>query len=130
MSDAKTSDAVRGLDHVSLLVGDAEAACRFYVEVLGLEVLPRPDLGFPGAWLSLGADQALHLLELPDPDPRDGRPEHGGRDRHFALRVAATAPFAARLAERGIAFTRSRSGRDALFFRDPDGNAVELLGVG
>jgi len=121
---------VRGLDHVSLLVSDADRACRFYAEVLGLAVLPRPDLGFPGAWLSLGDGQALHLLELPDPDPRDGRPEHGGRDRHFALRVRATAPFAERLADAGIAFTRSRSGRDALFFRDPDGNAVELLGAG
>lgn len=134
MSKAETSDTenrceARGLDHVSLLVGDAEAARRFYAEVLGLVELPRPNLGFPGAWLSLGAGQALHLLELPDPDPREGRPEHGGRDRHFALRVAATAPFAERLAEQGIFFTRSRSGRDALFFRDPDGNAVELLGL-
>ena len=130
MNDANRPNDVRGIDHVSLLVDDAESACRFYAEVLGLAVLPRPDLGFPGAWLSLGAGQALHLLELPGPDSRAGRPEHGGRDRHFALRVGATAPFAARLAERGIAFTRSRSGRDALFFRDPDGNAVELLGVG
>ncbi|KTG16566.1 MULTISPECIES: VOC family protein [unclassified Guyparkeria] len=130
MSDANNRRDVCGIDHVSLLVGDADAACRFYAEVLGLAVLPRPDLGFPGAWLSLGGGQALHLLELPDPDPRDGRPQHGGRDRHFALRVTATAPFAERLAEAGIAFTRSRSGRDALFFRDPDGNAVELLGAG
>jgi len=128
-NDAPGEDAPRGLDHVSLLVGDVEVTRRFYVEVLGLAELPRPDLGFPGAWLSLGAGQALHLLELPDPDPRSGRPEHGGRDRHFALRVGATAPFAERLAERGIAFTRSRSGRDALFFRDPDGNAIELLGA-
>lgn len=129
-SHAENAGDVRGLDHVSLLVSDADRASRFYVEVLGLAALPRPDLGFPGAWLSLGGGQALHLLELPDPDPRDRRPEHGGRDRHFALRVGATASFAERLAEAGIAFTRSRSGRDALFFRDPDGNAVELLGVG
>jgi glyoxylase I family protein len=27
----------------------------------------------------------------------------------------------------GIAYTRSRSGRHALFFRDPDGNALELI---
>ena len=130
VNDSTTLGDVRGIDHVSLLVRDAEAACRFYAEVLGLAVLPRPDLGFPGAWLSLGAGQALHLLELPNPDPSEGRPAHGGRDRHFALRVGATAPFAERLAEADIAFTRSRSGRDALFFRDPDGNAVELLGTG
>ena len=129
MSDAESRGELRGLDHVSLLVGDADAARDFYARLLGLAVLPRPELGFPGAWLSLGAGQALHLLELPDPDPSEGRPGHGGRDRHFALRVSATAPFAARLAEEGIPFTRSRSGRDALFFRDPDGNAVELVGT-
>lgn len=130
MSDAENRCDVRGLDHVSLLVSDADEACRFYAEVLGLAILPRPDLGFPGAWLSLGGDQALHLLELPDPDPREGRPAHGGRDRHFALRVDATAPFAQRLEARGLPFTCSRSGRDALFFRDLDGNAIELVGTG
>jgi glyoxylase I family protein len=121
---------VHGVDHVSLLVSDARLARDFYVEVLGLVELARPDLGFPGAWLSLGAGQALHLLELTNPDPRAGRPEHGGRDRHVALRVHNTAPFAERLGGRDIPFTRSRSGRDALFFRDPDGNAVELVGNG
>ncbi|MCL7750653.1 VOC family protein [Guyparkeria hydrothermalis] len=125
-----TRPEVRGVDHVSLMVRDARQARDFYTEVLGLAALPRPDLGFPGAWLSLGGGQALHLLELPNPDPREGRPEHGGRDRHVALRVAETAPFAERLEARGMRFTRSRSGRDALFFRDLDGNAVELVGTG
>ncbi|MFO7808440.1 VOC family protein [Guyparkeria sp.] len=120
---------VYGVDHVSLLVSDARQAREFYAEVLGLAELPRPELGFPGAWLSLGGGQALHLLELPNPDGVDGRPEHGGRDRHVALRVETTAPFAERLEANGLAFTRSRSGRDALFFRDPDGNAVELVGM-
>ena len=124
------SNDVLGVDHVSLLVSDTARSERFYRKVLDLAPLPRPELGFPGAWLDLGGGQALHLLELPNPDPVDGRPVHGGRDRHFALRVTATAPFAARLEGEGIAFTRSKSGRDALFFRDPDGNAVELLGQG
>ena len=125
-----TPNDVLGVDHVSLLVSDTDRAERFYREVLDLAPLPRPDLGFPGAWLDLGGGQALHLLELPDPDPIEGRPAHGGRDRHFALRVLSTASFAKRLEAAGVSFTRSKSGRDALFFRDPDGNAVELLGEG
>lgn len=117
---------VLALHHVSLLVSDIDRARRFYEDVLALMPLDRPDLGFPGAWLALGEGQQLHLMELPDPDPKSGRPEHGGRDRHFALRVADLAPFIERLGQAGVAYTRSRSGRPSIFFRDLDGNAVEL----
>jgi glyoxylase I family protein len=68
----------------------------------------------------------LHLLELHDPGSPGVRPAHGGRDRHFALRVDALEPFVARLDACGVPFTRSRSGRASIFFRDPDGNALEL----
>lgn len=27
----------------------------------------------------------IHLMELPNPDPLEGRPQHGGRDRHFCV---------------------------------------------
>ena len=118
---------VTALDHVSLVVSDTARALRFYCEVLGLEPHPgRPELGFPGAWLRLG-DRQLHLLELPNPDPGEGRPPHGGRDRHTAVRVTDLAVFADRLERAGIPYTMSRSGRRALFCRDPDGNAWELI---
>jgi glyoxylase I family protein len=35
----------------------------------------------------------------------------------------------AALASAGISYTLSRSGRRALFCRDPDGNAIELVEV-
>ena len=46
----------------------------------------RPDdkLPYKGAWLWVGPEM-IHLMELPNPDPMDGRPEHGGRDRHVCL---------------------------------------------
>ena len=52
-----------------------------------MEVNPeRPDdkLPYKGAWLWVGGEM-IHLMELPNPDPMDGRPEHGGRDRHVCL---------------------------------------------
>ena len=116
-----------GVDHLSVLVADVAAALPFYQQVLGLVLIERPDLGFPGAWLRLSDGVDVHLLQLPNPDPVADRPVHGGRDRHIALRVAATAPFAERLTAMGWAFTRSKSGRDAIFFRDVDGNAWELV---
>lgn len=118
---------VQGLDHISIIVSDTQRAVDFYRGVLGLASVERPELGFPGAWLALGPDVTLHLLELANPDPRAGRPQHGGRDRHIALRVSALEPVVAELDRRAIPFTRSRSGRAAVFFRDPDGNGIEVL---
>jgi glyoxylase I family protein len=119
--------AITGLHHVSLIVSDTGRALDFYRGVLGLEVDPgRPDLGFPGAWLVLG-DRQLHLLEVPNPDPVAGRPIHGGRDRHTAVSVRELDPFVGRLERAGIGYTMSRSGRRALFCRDPDGNTWELI---
>ena len=116
-----------GLHHVSLVVSDSERSLAFYQHVLGLELDPsRPALAFPGVWLKLGALQ-LHLLELPNPDPVTGRPAHGGRDRHTAVSVADLDGFARRLKAAGVEFTMSKSGRRALFCRDPDGNAWELI---
>lgn len=115
------------LHHVSLLVADTRRALQFYHGILGLSLDgDRPDLGFPGAWLRIGGQQ-IHLLELPSPDPSSGRPEHGGRDRHVAFAVSDLARYQARLDAAGISCTHSRSGRRALFCRDPDGNACELI---
>jgi len=116
------------LHHVSLLVRDTERALAFYRDLLGLAVDDsRPDLGYPGAWLSAGPGLQVHLLELPNPDPLEGRPDHGGRDRHVAFSVSDLEALRARLDAHGIPYTRSRSGRAALFCRDPDGNACELI---
>ena len=122
-----TQPCVCRIDHASLIVQNTRQALQFYCDLLGLEVDPsRPDLGYPGAWLTVGEGQ-LHLLELPNLDPVEGRPEHGGRDRHIALVVTGLDALLARLETAGIAYTRSRSGRAAAFCRDFDGNAVELI---
>lgn len=115
------------LHHVSLLVADTGRALAFWRDLVGLAPLPRPDLGYPGAWLDLGGGQQLHLIELPSPDPAVGRPAHVGRDRHLALWVDDLDAWETRLAGAGVACTRSRSGRRALFCRDPDGNGLELI---
>lgn len=118
---------VTGLDHASILVRDTAISLEFYCGVLGLKTDPsRPDLAYPGAFLTVGELQ-IHLIELPNPDPVSGRPEHGGRDRHVAMRVRSVEALRNRLEESGIAYTLSSSGRAALFCRDPDGNALELL---
>ncbi len=113
--------------HASLLVADLDRARAFYEGLLGLSPSPaRPEMSFAGVWYDVGRGQ-IHLINLPNPDPVSGRPEHGGRDRHTALGVADWEALKARLDGAGVAYTLSRSGRRALFVRDPDGNALELV---
>lgn len=119
---------IRGFDHASVLVQDTARALEFYSGVLGLEQdHNRPDLSYPGAWLKLGEDGQIHLIELPNPDPVEGRPEHGGRDRHTALTVSDLDAVIAALDKAALAYTLSSSGRRALFCRDVDGNTLELI---
>ena len=117
----------RRLHHASVIVADLQRSLGFYQDVLGLEVdASRPDLGYAGAWLVVG-DQQVHLLELPNVDPVDGRPAHVGRDRHTAFQVSGLDGLEHSLEEAGISITRSHSGRRAIFCRDPDGNGIELI---
>lgn len=97
----------------------------------------------------------IHIfLQLPNPDPVDGRPQHGGRDRHTAFTVANIDPLIAALEAAEISYTMSKSGRRAVcdaaiiypshsraqlhkiffpllqvFCRDPDANALEFMEI-
>lgn len=130
MSDGLPAVRVTALLHAGLLVSDLARAKVFYESVLGLSLLPnRPALPYPGAWYDLGNGQQLHLMQLPDPDVGSTRPEHGGRDRHIALAVSNMATLKSRLDAAGVTYTASRSGRAALFCRDPDANTLEFVEI-
>ena len=121
---------ITALLHAGLLVSDLQTARHFYQSVLGLTPLPgRPALPYPGEWYALNAQQQLHLMELPNPDAGTIRPEHGGRDRHIAFGVTQLASIQHRLEAAGVGYTLSKSGRPALFCRDPDGNTLEFVQV-
>jgi catechol 2,3-dioxygenase-like lactoylglutathione lyase family enzyme len=55
--------ALRRLDHVLVLTDDLDATRAFYCDVLGLEIGERPELPFPGYWLSLDGTPCLHVAE-------------------------------------------------------------------
>ena len=105
--------------HVSVNVTDVPAAVTFYTEVLGGTLrADRPDFGFGGAWIDVGASQ-VHLLEA-------GPPQSLGQ--HFAVLVADLDATVAELRARGILVADPRpvgSGRQT-FVADPSENTVEL----
>lgn len=110
---------VLGVHHVSINVADVAAAAAFYVERLGLSRrTDRPDFGFGGAWLDVGAGQ-VHLIEAPPP---------ADRGQHFALQVADLDATIEELRAAGVDVSDASpvgTGRQA-FLHDPSDNLVEL----
>ena len=130
MTTATTTFA--GFSHVAVQVDDLDAALTFYCDVLGFEVLPRPEAFGPGAWLQVGSGQ-LHIGVV-DQMPKLGR----GFPPHFALHVPSAVYDATirAIGERGIPFTMGPSAREdfgrpvrAAFIQDPAGNTIELTDV-
>ncbi|KAI3443608.1 hypothetical protein Pfo_000273 [Paulownia fortunei] len=129
--DNKDDFGVVGVHHVGILCENLERSLHFYQNILGLtinEARPHDKLPYRGAWLWVGSEM-IHLMELPNPDPLTGRPEHGGRDRHACLAIRDVSKLKDILDKAGIPYTLSRSGRPAIFTRDPDANALEFTQV-
>ncbi|XP_058085307.1 glyoxylase I 4 [Magnolia sinica] len=123
---------VVSIHHVGFLCQNLERSLEFYQNVLGLkinEARPHEKLPYRGAWLWVGSEM-IHLMELPNPDPLTGRPEHGGRDRHACIAVQDVSKLKEIFDKAGISYTLSKSGRPAIFARDPDENALEFTQVG
>ncbi len=117
----------KSIAHNSLLVSHLDASLVFYCDILGMTSDPsRPDLGYPGAWLNIG-NQQIHLLQLQNPDSITNRPEHGGHDRHTAILIDGFDELKETLVRANIDISLSKSGRRAIFCRDPDGNTLEFI---
>ena len=106
------------------MVDDLAAADAFYGDVLGLEQVVAPELGFPATFFKVNETQELHINELDDL-----RPERA----HFCLRVADFDALFARTHALGIIETetwgkvrRLPTGVMQMFVRDPAGNLIEL----
>lgn len=123
----------RTFDHVTLVVADLEASRAFYVDLLGMRQVPRPDFGFPGLWFQLGTAQ-IHLNIASGDAGRPGQGDMGAarpsQGLHFAFSVPDCDVAVRQLRERGIAIEagpRSRpDGARQAYFRDPDGHLIEV----
>ena len=52
---------VTTLNHYFVRTNDLEKARAFYCDVLGFEVMPRPDFPFPGYWLGIDGNVQVHM---------------------------------------------------------------------
>ena len=117
--------AVVGLDHYALLSSDPERTTRFYTEIVGLRVGPRPELSFPGIWLYAGDHPIVHVIFGKSiPSKETGAVDHlafvarGSVDNTLETLKRNGIEFSSRVIE--------RTGVTQVFFRDPDNVGVEL----
>lgn len=120
----------------SLYVSDLDRAIAFYQGVLGL----RKMAAFPagrGAAFQVGMGPSVLLLFLADLTLVDGEfPPHGTRGPgHAAFRIepGEIAAWRLRLQGHGVTIEREIVFGDnppSLYFRDPDGNSLELAVAG
>jgi catechol 2,3-dioxygenase-like lactoylglutathione lyase family enzyme len=115
---------IEGLNHFTVIAEDPQRTLDFYTGLLGLEPGPRPDLGFPGAWLYADGRAVLHVyFDRPVPSGRAGVIDH------MAFTARDLKAVKARFDERGIAYDLRRqkgAGTWQLFSLDPNGAKVEL----
>lgn len=128
---------VTQLEHFLVVSGALEETRDFYRDVLGLEVGPRPDLGFAGYWLYLDEVACLHLADresYTDYKARVGTPvpqqtaDTGAID-HIAFNATDFDATIARLEAKGLDYRQNFIGDIGLrqiFIQDPNKVTLEL----
>jgi catechol 2,3-dioxygenase-like lactoylglutathione lyase family enzyme len=120
----ETTMATTGMNHFTILTDDVPGTVDFYRDLLGLTDGYRPDLGFPGAWMYVGAHAVLHIVGGKSRDAL--RP---GVIDHIAFSATGLRAALDTLAESGIEHDiRQQAGTGfwQVFFHDPNGARVEL----
>lgn len=120
---------VKRLDHFGIDVADLDRGERFYTEILGMTVAMR----LPDQVLLRYGDGACALFLRPDRPPGGleqiqnplGKPHHA-----FEVEHAELARAQALFVERSIPYHPpiDWGDHDCLYFLDPDGNLLELVG--
>lgn len=117
------------LGHVTLRCADFERAERFYCDLLGMRIGPRPAIPVPGRWFYIGDEAVVHLLPRLATAASDDRHDAQSAIDHFALNAGDLPTVEQRLLAAGQEF-ESRPLADSdiwqIFLRDPDGVRVEL----
>jgi catechol 2,3-dioxygenase-like lactoylglutathione lyase family enzyme len=119
--------SLQGMNHFTVLTDDLEATRKFYCDLLGFEVGPRPNFPAPGWWFYCGPRPILHIIHRADA----GELSTGVLD-HMAFTATDLPGTVAKLEQAGVKYDLRRlpagvmGGLWQLFFDDPNGARVEF----
>jgi len=125
------------MEHYLVLTDDIESTRDFYVQALGMQVGPRPPLGFPGYWGYLGDTPCIHIAEwktytehsLEEGIPVSSRASGTGPVDHIAFNARDYEDVVNRLERYGVRAARNDVPGGALrqlFLHDPNGVKIEI----
>jgi glyoxylase I family protein len=124
-----------GVHHVAIICSDYQRSKRFYVDLLGCQVLAehlRAERRSYKCDLVLPDGTQIELFSFPAPPARPTRPEACGL-RHLSLAVDDIDAWVAYLEVNSVAVEDVRvdeyTGQRFVFFPDPDGLPIELYEV-
>lgn len=129
------------LNHFFVRAHDLEATRQFYTDMLGFQVMPRPNFPFPGYWLGANGSIQVHIgpSNIPNREryylgtPANAVDGQTGVVDHVAFQAEDPQSFIDRFRAAGIAFRPRHlpeSSLYQLFVRDPDGVMIELNFMG
>lgn len=115
---------VNGFSHVNVRTSRLDAMIAWYGDILDIHPGPRPDFAFNGAWLYVGDNPFIHLVEVAkEPQAREPKIEH------YAFDATGMGEFAAKLDARKIPYTVDPVPGFPLVqinCFDPDGNHIHI----
>ncbi len=129
--------SLTGMEHYLVLTADLDATRDFYQDALGMTQGFRPQLGFPGYWMYIGATPVIHIAEwvsytahsTAKDIPVTAPAASTGAFDHVAFNAVNFDAVLARLARHGVTPARnlvSKSGLRQLFVFDPNGVKIEI----
>ena len=124
---------VKLFDHITIVVEDLDRSRDFYVGLLGMSEVPRPEFPFPGRWFQVGSTQ-IHLNVAGEEAGKAGPGSAGGTSRsrafHHAFEVDSCDAAAEEFRRRGVNIITGPKDRPdgarQLYIEDPDGYLVEI----
>ncbi len=119
---------IRHVGHVVLYASDPDASAAWYCDLLGMEIVTRPE-DFPAVFLSFGTrDHDIALFKAPGGGAcRNAELQHvafeldGGLDdlKRFHARLVEKAAEIEAVVDHGVSY--------GVYFRDPDGHRLEVF---